>query len=145
MVKDYLESCNQSNHSQVSSILAIFLLVNARLPHRLLVAAKHDLSSKASSQMNQDTEFVQVTKVNINYLASTTFSALLGIGDKIDLLTSASTSQADPPSCTPLQVYPVDNVPTSASIASLLPSKGLELPSLVCGLAVDSFASQNII
>lgn len=92
MENDYLEACNKKNHSQVSSILAMFLMVNTRLPHHLLMVAKHELSSKDSSNCNMDHEFLQVKKHNISSIAFRT-SQLLDIGDRIELLSISSSAQ----------------------------------------------------
>lgn len=78
------------------------------------MAAEHDLSSNASSHSDVDHEFVQVTKGNINYIASKT-SRLLDMGDKMDLLSTPSTNTTSGSS----------DVPSPASISSLLNTRVL--------------------
>lgn len=91
LANDYLEACNQTNRSQVSSILAMFLLVNARLPNHLLFAAKHDLSTKNSSSVDTATDIVSVIEGNIDSVSQET-SKILEIESQIPSLKLDSSS-----------------------------------------------------
>lgn len=136
MANDYLEGCNHIDRSQVSSILDTFLLVNDRLPHHLLMATKHDLSTKSTLSTGTATEFVNITKGNLENVATKTTDHI-SLGDQIELLSQPASYSST--------AQNLKNTSTSKQIATTLRNKVLELSKLVVYLTIDSFSNRTTI
>lgn len=131
---NYLETCNQTDSSQVSSILAMFFLINARFHHHILMDEKHELSSKSSSSIETDTKIVNDTKGNLSHLSTKTNNLIL-LACQIENLSFPSRAG--------------DTVVSSSSfsasdLASTLRDRVLELTIMVNDLAIETYANCTI-
>lgn len=116
----------------------MLLLVNAHLPHDLLMAPKHDISTEHMVPSQRNTEIVNAAQGNLNNIAEQT-NQLLSIADLIELLCQAATTSA-PATAYSSKTPPPDSTGNDAKeISSILRSKVLDFTKYPHKLAEDTW------